>query len=155
VRQVTAPSALVGAIALSLLAFGACGGGGGGSTSTASTAPVALACPDESAAVSPVAAAPLPEGIPLPAGAVVTADTAVASGRVVTGTVPVGVDQVSSAYVLALAGKGSVKPSIPTTGRTADGGTFVRVPIKGSMTTGELDVRDCGGSSAFRLQLRR
>ena len=102
-----------------------------------------------------MAVAPLPDGIPLPAGAVVTGDAkaSASGGRVVTGTVPVGVDQVSSAYVLALASRPAVKPSIPTTGKTLDGGAFVRVPIKGSTTSGEFDVRDCGGSSAFRLLL--
>jgi hypothetical protein len=100
-------------------------------------------------------ASALPDGIPLPAGAVVSSDrTDAASGRVVTGTVPVGVDQVSAAYVLSLAGRPAVKTHVPTTGTTVDGATIVRLPLEGSTSEGELDVRDCGGSSAFRLQLR-
>src|SRR4051812_22525466 len=138
------------------LVAGACGGGGGSSApATPRTTPVPLTCPDESRAVSAVPVAPLPDRVPLPAGAVVTGDATTSAGLIISGTIPVGVDQVSSAYVLALAGRPSVKTSLPTTGRTADGATFVRVPLKGATTQGQLDVRDCGGSSAFVLQLRR
>jgi hypothetical protein len=70
----------------------------------------------------------------------------------VTGTVPVGVDQVSTAYALALLKK-SFQGRVPNVGRTVDGETFVRVPIEGFATSGELDVRDCGGTSAFLLRV--
>jgi hypothetical protein len=42
---------------------------------------------------------------------------------------------------------------VPSTGATVDGATIVRVPLEGSTSKGELDVRDCGGSSAFQLRL--
>ena len=145
----------MGGLVVLAVAGGACGGGGGDDDgSSSASAPVAITCPDESATVATVPASALPDGIPLPAGAVVLSDRSDGpSDRLVTGTVPVGVDQVSAAYVLALAGRPAVKTRVPSTGRTVDGATIVRVPLEGSSSKGELDVRDCGGSSAFLLRL--